>query len=674
MATRKHSIRVPVNFGAVADLANNTLTTIGTPTIFIPENNSAAVTFTSVLLYTGIQDTSTATGATITTYSVSVTLAPAAASTVAVATATLANTGENWGGIVGPIDYTTYFNTNYGAIGTVSKAATVAVQSNITTGTGVTTRGVFGYFEITYTFDDAQATRIQTICIPYESGLSTLTTTINTTFCTIPQLTGVGGILAGYAGVTIRNRWMEVRGNSNVTAIGDITLSFRFDTGGTINFPARACALNGPTWQFYQADASALTTTATHTFQLWSNVAARFANIIVNEWVTFEYTVSGTTSVLNYVELAAEFSSPIPGTTNAVDLVIQRDLLINEPTTITFVKGALEVCCTIPTSASIAVSAGAQSAAGRTYVVPAPTANGASAMYSFQHGLDSSSALGAALTLARGENAITISLWRSAGSVYNTNGTIKILYSSGVASGGVDTHNRACWELARSMNFTAQTDDTVTGESFQIPETSYWLNAAGFKYLMWNTAATNFLTSQVRVLAGETPGDGWRDLYSDFLSSGTNAELGYYEWSVRGRDEFKNYPQDQDTSQMDIETARNLRSTAVTGIRFGVRWSVSYTAITFTVSGTISGSAGGTIGIDLFQITTGGDAVFFDQTSRTGNGTYTFDVYDDTLNYYVVAYESASLKGVSKEAVPAIDFDISLAGGSPAVTTGYAAG
>lgn len=670
MATRKHSIRVPVNFGAVADLANNVNTTIGTPTIYIPENNSAAVTFTSVLLYTGIQDISTVTGATVTTYTVSVTLAPAAASTVAVASATLANTGENWGGIVGPIDYTTYFNTNYGAIGTISKAATVAVQSNITTGTGVLTRGVYGYFEITYTYDDAQTTRIQTICVPYESQLGTLTTTANTTFCTIPQLTGVGGILAGYAGVTIRNRWMEVRGNSNTAAVTVITLSFRFDAGGTISFPTRECALNAATWQFYQADASALSTTATHTFQLWSSLATRFANVIVNEWITFEYTVSGTTSVLNYVELAAEFTSPLPGTTNAVDLVIQRDLLINEPTTISFVKGALEVCYTAAVSCSIAVSAGAQAAAGRTYAMAFGTL--ATGMYSFQHGLDSSSALGAALTLARGENAITISMWRTVGAAYNVSGTIKILYSSGVASGGVDTHNRACWELAKSMNFTAQTDETLASESFQIPETSYWLNAAGFKYFMWNTAAANYLTAQARLAAGETPGDGWRDLYNDYQVTGP--ELGYIEWSVRGRDEFKNYPQDQDTSQMDIETARNIRNTAVTGIRYGARWSVSYTAITFTVSGTISGSGGGTVGIDLFQITTGGDAVFFDQTSRVGNGTYTFSVYDDTLNYYVVAYESATLKGVSKEAVPATNFDISLAGGSSAVTTGYAAG
>jgi hypothetical protein len=597
MATRKHSIRVPVNFGAVADLVSAVPTTIGTPTIYIPENNSAAVTFTSVLLFTGMQDTLAAGGATVSVYTVSVTLAPAAASSVAVVSGNLANTGENWGGIVGPIDYTTYFNTNYGAIGTISKAATVAVQSTVSAGA---TRGVYGYFEITYTFDDAQTTRIQTICVPYESQLSTITNTANTTFCTIPQLTGVGGILAGYAGVTIRNRWMEVRGNSNTTAATNFNLAFRFDTGATINFPTRECGSNAAAWQFYQADASALTTTATHTFQLWNATAAiaRFANVIVNEWITFEYTVSGTTSVLNYVELAAEFTSPLPGTTNAVDLVIQRDLLINEPTPISFVKGALEVCYTAAVSCSIAVSAGAQAAAGRTYAMAFGTL--ATGMYSFQHGLDSSSALGAALTLARGENAITISMWRTVGAAYNVSGTIKILYSSGVASGGVDTHNRTCWELARSMNFTTQTDDTVTNESFQIPETSYWLNAAGLKYLMWNTAAANYLTSQVRVLAGETPGDGWRDLYSDYQVTGP--ELGYIEWSVRGRDVFKNYPQDQDSSQMDIETARNLRSTAVGAIRYGVKWTVSYTAITFQVAGTISGSGGGSITIDLFQI------------------------------------------------------------------------
>jgi len=105
MATRKKTITVPVNFGNVADLVNNTLTTIGTPTIYIPENSVGnPVTFTSVCFFTAAQDTSTATGATITTYTNTLTLAGAAASSVTISAGTLPNSGENWGGLFGPVN------------------------------------------------------------------------------------------------------------------------------------------------------------------------------------------------------------------------------------------------------------------------------------------------------------------------------------------------------------------------------------------------------------------------------------------------------------------------------------------------------------------------------------------------------------------------------------------
>jgi hypothetical protein len=61
-------------------------------------------------------------------------------------------------------------------------------------------------------------------------------------------------------------------------------------------------------------------------------------------------------------------------------------------------------------------------------------------------------------------------------------------------------------------------------------------------------------------------------------------------------------------------------------------------------------------------------------TSRTGNGTYSFVIYDDTNTYFVTAYEDNTYKGLSKTDLPASNFDISLSGGSSAVTTGYAAG
>jgi hypothetical protein len=61
---RQKTIRVPVNFGNVSSFQlNNTLTQIGTPTIYIPENGDSAVTFKSVMFFYSWQDTSTGTGA-----------------------------------------------------------------------------------------------------------------------------------------------------------------------------------------------------------------------------------------------------------------------------------------------------------------------------------------------------------------------------------------------------------------------------------------------------------------------------------------------------------------------------------------------------------------------------------------------------------------------------------
>lgn len=663
MATRKKTITIPVNFGNIADLVNNTLTTIGTPTIYIPENSVGnPVTFTSVCFFTAAQDTSTVTGATITTYTNTLTLAAAAASSVTISAGTLANSGENWGGLFGPVDYTTYFNTNFGT-GT-SKALTVAVLSNITTGTGVTTRGVYGYLEITYTYSDTAATRIKTVCVPYESQTSTLLTTLNNPFCTLAQLTGVGGLLDGYAGVTIRNRWIEIKGNCNNNNTNtDHNLVFAFDSGASTNLPTRESALATDTYQVYQVDASALTTTATHVFNLWNSLASRWANIIVNEWVTFEYTVSGSTRVLNYIEVPVEFNSPIPGTTSAVALRLQRTLLIPEPGTLTMRKCSVEINYNTAASATIAIDAGAQ-ASFRSYAQSSTVVAG---QFSFQHGLDASSALGAAFTLVKGENDIIIDLYRSAGSGYNCTGILKMLYESDVDATSIDNHSDVRRGFMRQMSFTT-TGDSSTTDSFSIPDANYWMQGLATQNYFWMQSAVTSLTQQAAVLPGEGDGAGWRELFVDSYVS--DNEIGYGTWTVRARPEYKIYPQNPDIYKLDVEVARSYRTTSVTTFRFGTTWVVSYNNITTTLSGTISGSNGGAITISLFRADT---EELFSVTSRTGNGTYSFVIYDDTNTYFVTAYEDNTYKGLSKTDLPASNFDISLAGSS-AVTTGYAAG
>jgi len=654
MATRKKTITVPVNFGNVADLVNNTLTTIGTPTIYIPENSvSNPVTFTSVCFFTAAQDTSTVTGATITTYTNTLTLAAAPASTVTISAGTLPNSGENWGGLFGPVDYTTYFNTNYGT-GT-SKALTVQVLSNITTGTGTTTRGVYGYLEITYTYDDSALTRIKTICIPYESQISTLTTTANTTFATMPQLTGVGGWLDGYAGVTIRNRWIEIKGNcNNNNTATDSNLTTNFDSSGSpVTLPVRESALASDTYQMYQVDASALTTTATHNFQLWNSLASRWANIIVNEWITFEYTVAGSARPLNYIEIPVEFDSPIPGTTSAVALRLARQLLIPEPGTLTMRKCSVEINYNTIASATVAIKAGAQ-ASYRSY---AQASNVVAGMFSFQHGLDASSALGAAFTLAKGENDIVIDLYRSVGSAYNVTGVLKMLYESDVDAGGIDNHSDVRRGFMRQMSFTATGDVSVT-DSFVIPDANYWLQGLALQNYFWMQSSVSPLTQQTAILPGESDGAGWRELFVDSYI-GDN-ELAYGRWTVRARPEFKIYPQSPDVERLDVETARSYRTTSFSTFRFGTTWVNSYMNITSTLSGTISNSNGGLISISLFRADT--DQLMA-TTTRTGDGTYSFVIYIDNIDYYVTAYEDNTYKGLSKTDLVNTNFDISMTGG-----------
>lgn len=650
MATRKKSIKIPVNFGNVADVVDNNTTTLGTPTIYIPENSvGSPVTFSSVVLFIAAQDVSTATGATVRDFVTTVTLSGAVASAVTVSTVELTNSGENWGGLFGPIDYTAHFNTNFGTV--TSKTCQTQILINVTSGTGTDSRGVYGYYEITYTYNDAAATRIKTVCIPYESQLGTLTNTVGTTFCTLKRLTNAGGILNGYASPTIRYRWIEIKGNynaNNTTTNG--ALAYSFDGGATQNLPTRVVVLASDTYQIYLVNSSALTTTATHTFGLWSTLATRWANIIVNEWITYEYTVSGTTEVLNYVELPVEFNSPLPGTTSAVADRIKRTFTIQEPTTITLVKSAVEMCYNTNASATVAFKAGSQ-ASYRSY---AQSSNVVAGMFSFQHGLDSDSGAGNAFTFTRGENVLTFDIYRSVGSAYNVTGVMKLLYLSGVASSGVDSHSDTRWGLLKTFNFTTITDNTTT-DSFSIPDTNYFIQGLGMENYFWLQATNNVFTQQAAILSSEFEGAGWRELFVDqFL--GDN-EIGYGKWVVRLRPEFKKYPQDPDDALLNLTGSRGYRTTSTTAVRLGTTWNVTYHTIASTISGNITNSDGGTVSLYAYRSDT---EELVGTTSRSGDGSYSFTVYNDVLTYYVVAYENNTYKGLSKTDVPASDFDISL--------------
>lgn len=647
MATRQQTIRVPVNFGSPADVADAVLTTIGTPTIYIPENSVGnPVTFTSVMLFVAIQDMSTATGGTLSEFRAACTLNGATATTFTELD-DLVHTGENWSGIIGPIDFTAHFTSNYGTV--TSKTCQVDVYADINTGTTTTTRGVYAYFEITYDFSDTAATRIQTISYGFESDTSTLTTTANTAYDTLLQLTNSGGLLNIYASPTIRHYWIEIRGNcNNNNTATDHNLLYSFDGTGSNPLPTREAALATDTWQMYQVDCMALSTTATHTFDLWGSLATRWCNVVVNVWVSFEYTVSGTTKMLCYLELAVEFDSPIAGTAATDRHRISRVIMLPEAS-IAQKNIALELSYNAAASATPQILLGSQ-ASFRSYAMNANVVGGC---FMFQHRGDSSSASGSAITLARGENTLNIDLYRSAGGMNNVTGLLKILYECDVPSAGVDAATHTVKSFQRAIDFTATADVSVS-DNFPIPETQYWLTSAFLEYHAWLTA-TGFLVVMAEVASGEGAGDGWRALFSNNTVS--DAEVSYTVWRVRARDEFKRHPNDPDTSRMNIETARRIRTVGNTAMRMGYYWVCAYHSQTFDITGTVSGSAGGTVTLTVRRTDTG-EAVR--TTTRSGNGSYTISVYDPVTSYYVDGYETSTRYGCSKRAAAGTGFDIAL--------------
>lgn len=645
MATRKKSIKVPVNFGAIANIADNTLTTLGTPTIYVPENGvSTPVTFSAAMLYVA-QQSSGSTSQTITSPSATLTLAGAGSSTTTI-TGTSGQTGEDISGIIGPINFTNYFTGSFGT--DPSKACTVAVTFDVSAGATV---GAYAWLDLTYTYDDVAAKKMQTICIPYESSTTTLPTTA-TTYATLEQLTGTGGILSGYATPSIRHRWIEIKGNTNLGTTGtDISMSFSYDGGAGTALPIKENGGAFGNWVYYQIDASSLTTDATHTLQLWNSLASRWANIVVNEWVSFEYTSSGTTSCLNYIELPVEFSYPLP-TVQASASIFSRTLNLQEPTNISLVKGAVEIQYNAPASVTMQIQAGSQ-ASFRGYVQASDAVAG---QFTFNHGLDADSASGNAFTLARGDNPIDISLYASTGTPSNVTGILRLLYSSSIAPSGIDSHAHTFYSLNRQMDFTTFTDTSIQ-DSVQIPETSYWLMESAMAYNIYAAATNMSILVQAQLLPGEGIGEGFRELYLD--SYVADGEYSYGGMVIRNRPEFKRYPEDPDTARMNLESSRLYNTRFTTATRFGNTFFTTYHTITSSISGNITNSGGGTVNIDLYQLS-GSLPTLFDQTTQSGDGSYSFVVYDDTKTYYVAAYASDTLKGLSKQDPPGTGFDISL--------------
>lgn len=645
MATRQKTIQFAYDT-YISDVANSTVTNLTQTTLYIPET---VISFVSVMVDVGFQDIITATGGTISEHRVGLQLASAGYSTIT-ETDPITQSGENLSVVIGPFDYTSYFTTNWSGTSMTCDLQVFFTQS---TGTTLGMRNVTAIVTVTYEYDDTSSTHIKTAWIPMESLTGALSTSANSSFGTnqIPQLTGSGGFLPE-ASVNIRDYFILIEGNEYTSANTDFTISANIDGGTAFNFGTQEAQLITYRYGRWIYKPTLPSTASAHNFQLWATVA-RCNHITATLVVTYEFDPSSTSTVLNSILQPIELSSPMGSTTTAEASRLERNFFIQEPGTITLQQSSFRInwnCAASP--GSLRLRAGGQ--AYRAYTVNAGVVGG---MFSVQQRIDSGSAQGAGVSIARGVNTITIDGYTTNANnqISNVSGVIILNYHSGKATDGVGAHAHTVMRNLLQWD-AALTDLTRPNNiAFDIPESMYYFVSIGFVFYQIVQSASQAITFDVECLAGEGKGGGYYDIYSDAYQA-DNERSASIVW-MRGREAFLRYPTDPGADRVDIETARDYRLYTSSNTSSGLTIVYTYHAISYTVSGTISGSAGGTVEIRTYRAD---NRELVNSTSRNGNGAYSFTWHDNTVELYTEAYEDTTHFGRSTNATAGTSLDVVL--------------
>jgi hypothetical protein len=626
----------PMTTATVADAVVTTLTQI---TVEIPE---ASPTFVSVMAEVGFQDIVTATGGTITEHRVALRLGGAAYTTITELD-DIVNTAENIAGVIGPYDFTSHFTTNWTGTSMTCDAQVYFDQS---TGTTLGMVNVTFLVHITYTYDDTAATQIKTVRIPLESLAGALpTAAANFGTNQIPQLTS-GGILPENSPVIV-GWFLQIEGNearNNTTT--DFTISANIDGGTATAFGNQESGLASDRFCRWIYSPSVPDPTTAHNLQMWISAGAvtRVNCVTVTLVVTYKFTLAGTTRVLNSVLLPIELPSPLSPTGVIGDAGrFKRNFIVPEPGTITLRQSGFRINWNA--NGGIVQDWRAGSQAVRRYTTLGNIVCGG---FSLQQRIDSGSAQGAGITLARGDNDIVLDGYSFSGVVTNISGYIILNYESDVPAAGIGAAQHTIYNWM--INFDAATNLVYRplAKSIPITDANYWLTSVGLCITLWGTASVNSLIVSAEYASGEGPGAGWADLYADSIQ--TDGELGCTLIYVRSRDAFKRCPEDVDTSRMNVETARDLYLFAPAVCRFGVYWIATLHHCTYTVAANISGNDGAlptTLRLHLAS----NDEVLQEQVLSAGTTAFSFTVYDQRT-YYVSAYQNNTRVGRSGDATP----------------------
>lgn len=659
MATSLKTVAFPFpNLSTITDKSTNNFTQI---TVDLPESSKV---FKKVWIEFMCNDIITVTGGTLNEWRLACQLGAAGYSTVT-NTNDLTHSGENLS-LFNSQDFTAYFTTNWTGN---SMTCDCQVYIDQSTGTTLGNRSGSAILYVTYEYDDTSSTQVYSCWIPMTSATGALPSSKGAAQDTVPNLDS----FLGYGSISYKHIMMIMEGNeANNAGTTDFVVSVQLDTTTQQNGDTHETALATDRYvrehfNLMSGGSPIFTTNATHSFYAWISTGAvtRMNHASFTMLVTFTFDATSSNQGNRSLLIPFRMESPAGNTTSSdYQRSNKEDLFIAEGNVSTQKSACRWYWTQVGAVATANFRCGSQS-----FVAITDTAAVLGGGNCHQRTCDDN------ITLARGRNVLTSDVYNSdtTDKMWSLSGMWIINYKCDKPSGGWGQANRTVvWPLLQIGTGTSVSQNNIAAEAITIPETSYYLSHAEVEVNMIGVGTNTYqgISALVERLSAEG-GVRWENVILSILAS--DAEIGLYKNTGCACPYFKHFPSDANPLKFDIETARRWRIYSVPNLSCWMTLSVyaTYHAITYTVSGTISNSAGGTVNLYLHKAdaNTNDPGELLLTGTRSGNGAYSFTWYDDVESVVVVAYESATYKGASKQAAAGSGFDISLS--TPAGSATY---
>lgn len=654
MATRIKTIEFASQtiITTLAAATNRDLT--GSTNLFIPETGGTFA-FKSVILQVQCSDDNAATAATLTNPVIAISLGGAFNS--ATGANPVVNSGEEqeW---TFTRDITSYMNTTWSGI---SNPWYVRVNY-----TGLATANHSAKILITYQYDDTISTtsQIKTIRIPIESTRTLLTTT----YQTIGGATAIPAFKAPTSylpetGITIRQIFVELWGNTGMASTGTFTWTSRFGGSTTINtYRAGTTTKNSAQWVKGICDITGLAlTSATSLEGIVSTTTNRMCTVGGQIVVTYEFDTTTSTVIYNSLLLGAvDTSGWIGGTTAADQGVWERQIYIEEPNTITLKESGLCLYQNDSAGYTFNVAVSGDTTAQTTVQAYVNTAGTLQAgTYSMVHRIDAGGQKGqAGISLKRGKNLYRVQFYSgTAQAGWNLSGYLILNYTSGKHPNGVGVHAHSVYQhVADNITAGGSRITTSTAVSPTIPESQYYLLGFLFwvNYSPLGNGATSTLdmniTVQAEVHSGETflqGGNGWVNIYNGSTRSDSENQNGYIYAAARTN--FTRWEGDPDQDRMNLRNPRKYRLDTGPLFTGSMGYWYTYNNINYTISGTCTGYSGDGSGIDIdvFRIVATDKYEQILDLKTVAGGTFSGTWVDNTDTLFVSARQDDTHVGRS---------------------------